>query len=77
MAGLPGSRASVTITLTLIMPWSVDHWVNIGMVGFFFLFNLVGLPTYKSAYDKFLIAVGMGFNILTIWIAWHWAVYAL
>jgi len=38
----------------------------------FFLFNLVGLPTYPSLYDKFLIVVGFGFNALTIWYAWRW-----
>jgi len=33
----------------------------------------VGLPTYPSAYDKFLIAVGLVFNIITIWTAWNWS----
>jgi len=37
-----------------------------------FLFNAVSLPTYPSAYDKFLIGVGLVFNILTAWIAWNW-----
>jgi len=32
---------------------------------FFFLFNLVGLPTYPSLYDKFLLAVSMGFNLVS------------
>jgi len=36
---------------------------------FFFLFNLVRLPTYPSAYDKFLIIVGLAFNVLTVWYA--------
>lgn len=35
-------------------------------------FNLISLPTYPSAYDKFLIAVGLVFNTLTIWTAWNW-----
>jgi len=39
---------------------------------FFFGFNLIGLPTYPSAYDKFLIVVGLGFNVLTVWYAWKW-----
>jgi hypothetical protein len=38
----------------------------------FFLFNLVGLPTYPSAYDKFLLAVSLVFNALTVWYAWKW-----
>ena len=32
-------------------------------------FNLIGLPTYPSAYDKFLIVVGLGFNFMTVWYA--------
>ena len=67
----------VMIVLSLVLPGPADRVVNIGVAGFLFLFNLVGLPTYKSAYDKFLIAVGLVFNILTIWIAWHWVVSAL
>ncbi len=39
----------------------------------FFLFNLVGLPTYPGAYDKFLLIVGLGFNVMTVWVAWKWA----
>jgi hypothetical protein len=30
------------------------------------------LPTYPSAYDKFLIIVGLVFNVLTVWYAWQW-----
>ena len=39
---------------------------------FFFIFNLIGLPTYPSAYDKFLIIVGSVFNAVTVWYAWNW-----
>ncbi len=41
-----------------------------GLLG---LFNLVGLPTYPSLYDKFLLVVSMVFNGVTIWYAWNWA----
>ena len=61
------------IFLPLVMPQSVSRWVNIIVAAFFFLFNLVGLPTYASLYDKFLLAVSMGFNVVTIWYAWNWA----
>ena len=60
----------VFLSLTLNQP--VNRWANIILAGFFFLFNLVGLPTYPSLYDKFLIVVGLGFNLLTIWYAWKW-----
>jgi len=61
------------IYATLMLPLPVNRILNIVMAGFFFLFNLVGLPTYPSAYDKFLIAVGLVFNIITIWTAWNWS----
>ena len=60
------------VFLTLVMPQPVSRWVNIIVAVFFFLFNLVGLPTYLSLWDKFLIAVSMGFNVVTIWYAWNW-----
>jgi hypothetical protein len=47
-------------------------WVHIIVAVFFFLFNAVGLPTYPSLYDKFLIVVGLGFNVITVWVAWSW-----
>ncbi len=60
----------VILTLTLNNPF--NRWVNILVALFFFGFNLIGLPTYPSAYDKFLIVVGLVFNLLTIWYAWEW-----
>jgi hypothetical protein len=61
------------VFLTLVLPQSVGRWANIIVAAFFFLFNLVGLPTYPSLYDKFLLAVSMGFNVVTIWYAWNWS----
>jgi hypothetical protein len=49
-----------------------SRWTNIIAAGFFILFNLVGLPTYPSLYDKFLLVVSMVFNGVTIWYAWNW-----
>lgn len=60
------------ILLTLGLPQPVSRWTNIGMAAFFFLLNIIGLPTYPSMYDKFLIVVGLGMNALTIWQAWNW-----
>lgn len=60
------------VFLPLVLPQSVSRWANIIVAGFFFLFNLVGLPTYASLYDKFLLTVSMGFNAVTIWYAWNW-----
>jgi hypothetical protein len=48
------------------------RWVHIVAAGGLFGFNLIGLPGYPSAYDRFLIVVGLVFNALTIWTAWGW-----
>ena len=60
------------VCLSLTLNYPVNRWTNIIVAVFFFIFNLVGLPTYPSAYDKFLIIVGLVFNVLTVWYAWNW-----
>jgi len=60
------------VFLTLVLGYPLVRWANIVVAAFFFVFNLVGLPTYPSAYDKFLIVVGLVFNLLTTWYAWNW-----
>ncbi len=62
----------VMIILSLTLNYPVNRWANIIVAIFFFVFNLIGLPTYPSAYDKFLIVVGLVFNVLTVWYAWKW-----
>jgi hypothetical protein len=62
----------VMVVLCVTLPYPANRWANIIMAGFFFLFNLVGLPTYPSAYDRFLLAVSLVFNGMTIWYAWNW-----
>ena len=64
----------VMVFMSLTLDYGVNRWVNIIVAIFFFLFNLVGLPSYPSAYDKFLIIVGLGFNVVTVWYAWHWVI---
>jgi hypothetical protein len=61
------------VFLTLVLPQPASRWANIIAAGFFILFNLLGLPTYPSLYDKFLLVVSMIFNGVTIWYAWNWA----
>lgn len=60
------------VFLSLTLNYPVNRWANIIVAIFFFLFNLIGLPNYSSAYDKFLIIVGLVFNGLTVWNAWKW-----
>jgi hypothetical protein len=62
----------VMIIVSLTLPYPVNRWINIIAAIFFLGFNLLGLPTYPSAYDKFLLIVSMGFNIMTAWYAWNW-----
>ncbi len=61
------------VFLSLVLPRPVSRWPNIIVAAFFFLFNLVGLPTYPPLFDKFLLAVSMIFNGVTIWYAWNWS----
>jgi len=61
------------VILSLTLPYKINRWGNMIVAAFFFLFNLVGLPTYPSAYDQFLIVVGLLFNLLTVWYAWKWS----
>jgi hypothetical protein len=84
MAGMEGSQAMyllaaivmlipiVMVVLSLVLSYPTIRWLSIGAAGFLFLFNLVGLPGYPGLYDQFLIAVGLGFNALTIWYARRW-----
>ena len=62
----------IMVLLSLTLKHKANRWTNIIVPIFFFGFNLIGLPTYPSAYDRFLIVVGLVFNVLTIWYAWKW-----
>jgi hypothetical protein len=61
------------VFLSLTLPFKANRWANIILAIFIFGFDLVGLPTYTSAYAIFLIIVGLGFNVLTVWYAWKWS----
>jgi hypothetical protein len=63
---------ALMVFLSLTLPFKVNRWTNIILAIFFLGFNLIGLPTYPSAYDRFLIMVGLLFNLLTVWYAWKW-----
>jgi hypothetical protein len=58
------------LSLTLGRP--VNRWANIAIGMFYTGYNLIGLPKYPSAYDRFLILVGIVFTALIIWYAWKW-----
>ncbi len=65
---VPGAMVFLSLTLKN----KANRWANI-IIGIFYTgFNLIGLPTYTSAYDQFLIFVGIVFTALIVWYAWKW-----
>jgi len=62
----------VMVFLSLTLSYQLNRWANIIAAIVFLGFNLIGLPTYPSAYDTFFIFVGLGLNVLTVWYAWQW-----
>jgi hypothetical protein len=62
----------VMLILSLTLPYPMIRWVNIIAAVLLFVVNIVGVPGYPGVYDKFLIFVSLGFNVLIIWNAWKW-----
>lgn len=60
------------VLASLFLNYPPNRWANIIVAGFFLLFNLFAIPGYPSLYDKFLLAVSLVFNGVTIWLAWNW-----
>jgi hypothetical protein len=62
----------VMIILSLTLPHKANRWANIIVAAFFFLYTIIGVGKYASAYDRFLLIVSLAANALTIWYAWKW-----
>jgi len=62
----------VMIILSLTLPHNANRWANIIAAAFFFLYTIIGVGKYTSAYDRFLLIVSLVANALTIWYAWKW-----
>ncbi len=60
------------VFFSLVLPYPLIRWVSIIAAGLWFIFNLIGLPTYPGTYDKFLLAFSMIFNVITIIYAVQW-----
>jgi hypothetical protein len=60
------------VVLSLALLYNVNRWANLIVAAFWFLFNLAGIRSYPGHYDKFLLAVSMVFNVITVWYAWKW-----
>lgn len=56
----------VMVLVSLYTHGNILKWSNLIAAGFFFLLNIIGLPTYKSRYDQFLIAMSLFINVLTV-----------
>jgi hypothetical protein len=59
------------VVLSLTLDYRAGRWANIIVAAFWILFNLSALSGYPL-YNKFLLLVSVGFNIMTIWYAWKW-----
>ena len=59
----------VILSLTLNNP--VNRWANIIAAVFWIGFNLLSLGGYPT-YEKVLLVISMGFNVLIFWYAWNW-----
>lgn len=62
------------ILVTIMADYSINRWANIIVAAFFFLMNIVSIHTYPGYFDRFLLAISLGFNVLSIWYAWHWVI---
>ena len=63
----------VMMVLNLTVNHGAIRWVNIIVAVFWILFNLSSLSGYPG-YNKFLLAVSIVFNVMTVWYAWKWVV---
>lgn len=62
----------IMVYLSLTLKYKANRWANIILAIFLFVFDLIGLPTYTSAYAIFLIIVGLIFCALIVWHSWKW-----
>ena len=63
----------IMIALTLILDYSISRWANIIVASGFILFNILSIRGYPI-YEKFTLLVSMGFNVLTVYMAWNWLI---
>ena len=63
----------IMVLLSLILPYDINRAINIIVAIFLALFNLSGLNGYPGLYDRFLIIVGIIFNLITIVYAIQWS----
>jgi hypothetical protein len=64
---------TVMVFLSVALQYLLNRWANIIVALLFLGFSLFQVNSYPGAYDRFLLIVSMGFNVLTVWYAWNWA----
>lgn len=57
----------IMIMMNVLFSGSAVRILNLSVTVIFFLFNLIGLPGYKSWYDIFLLAFSLIINCLIFW----------
>ena len=62
----------VMVVLSMTLGNPMNRWANIIVPIFLFGFNLLGFNSFPGVYDKFLLIVGLGFNVITVWYAMKW-----
>lgn len=60
------------VVLSVTLPAPVNRWANLIAAAGLFVLNLAGVRGYPGWYDRFLIVVGLIFNVVTVWYAWNW-----
>jgi hypothetical protein len=58
--------------LSLTLNYPVIRWANIIVADSLSRFRSHRIALIPFRLDKFLIIVGLGFNLLTVWYAWQW-----
>ena len=62
----------IMVVVSVTFAGQPARWAHIAAAVGLLGFNLIGLPGYPGLYDRFLIVVGLGLNVLTVWTAWNW-----
>lgn len=72
LAGIMMLVPILMVLLSLLLPQQPNRWVNIIVAVSFFLFNAIGIRGYPGIYDRVLLAVSLGMNLMVVWFAWKW-----
>ncbi|RJP53227.1 MAG: hypothetical protein C4586_01855 [Anaerolineaceae bacterium] len=72
IAGIMMLIPILMVLFSILLPHQPNRWANIVVAVIFFLFNAVGIPGYPGLYDKVLLTVSLGMNLIVVWYAWKW-----